>query len=175
MLAEIITIATTEVVTGVDNAIAASAMLSTFNEKQRRFYLTWGLAIACLIPRLAIPAFLFALIEPSILMPICAYLLIGMVLNDVLQSFFKCKKQQQSTGWMSVVKLEAMDMLFSMEAVVAAMTITSELWIIFVGGVIGTYALREMTVRIADKLGKYGWLKYVAWVMILFIAFRMLI
>lgn len=175
MLAEIITIATTEVVTGVDNAIAASAMLSTFNEKQRRFYLTWGLGIACLVPRLALPAFLFALIEPTFLMPICAYMLIGMVLNDVLQSFFKSKEQHQSNGWMSVVKLEFMDMLFSMEAVVAAMTITSELWIIFLGGLIGTFALREMTVRIADKLGKYGWLKYVGWVMILFIAFRMLI
>lgn len=175
MLAEIITIATTEIVTGVDNSIAASAMLSTFNEKQRRFYLTWGLAIACLIPRLALPAFLFALIEPTILMPICAYLLIGMVLNDVLQSFMHCKKAKQSNGWIAVVKLEAMDMLFSMEAVVAAMTITSELWIIFLGGLIGTIALRQMTIKIADKLGKYGWLKYVAWVMILFIAFRMLI
>ncbi|MDP3998597.1 MAG: DUF475 domain-containing protein [bacterium] len=55
-----------EIITSIDNAIINAEVLSTMSQKMRRWFLTWGIFIAVVLVRGALPLLLVLAVNPSI-------------------------------------------------------------------------------------------------------------
>lgn len=177
-----------ECLLSVDNAAALAVIVGTLPVEQRRKGLTYGI----------VGAFVFrgiSLFAASWLAQIWGLKLAGgLYLLHLCYSHFKPGKQTLEEGidpkrngvfnffrkrigvfWATVVMVELMDMVFSMDNVFAAVAITQNIILIYVGIFLGIIAIRFVANWFVDLLGKYPSLEGSSYIVIGLLGFKLII
>ena len=169
-----------------DNALVLAVMVKDLPEKQRKKALFYGLLGAYLFRFLAIGVGVY-------LIEILWVRLIGGAYLAWLsiQYFYKKYKHFETTPdipdvkkagllkrmfgtfWGTVASVELMDIAFSVDSILAAFGVSDQVWVLFVGGILGVLMMRGVAgifLRLIDKIPE---LESAAYLLIAFIAVKM--
>ena len=75
----------------------------------------------------------------------------------------------------TIITIEAMDICFSMDSVLAAFGVSNSVWVLLIGGMMGILAMRFVATKIVFLLEKVPELETAAFVMITFIGGKMIL
>ena len=157
-----------EIVLSVDNAAVLAAMVKELPKNQQKKALTYGIAGAYVFRGLAL---LFA----SILVQLVWLKVVGGLYLIYLsykalrghaehgESKMNVKIPFLSPLWSTIVAIEIMDLVFSIDNVFAAVAFTSNIWLICGGVFIGILAMRFATTKFVKILEKTPILEKVAY------------
>lgn len=87
----------------------------------------------------------------------------------------KLSHNKQMSDISKILYLEVLDMTFSIDGVLGAFAFTFSIPLILLGNGIGAFVVREITVKYADKIAKYAYLKNGAMYSILFLGLFMVL
>ena len=158
-----------EIVLSIDNAAVLAAMVKELPKGQQKKALTYGIAGAYLFRG-------FALLFASVLIKLIwlkvagglylMYLAYNALSTNVEQggeSKMTIKIPFLSALWSTIVAIEMMDLVFSIDNVFAAVAFTPNLWLICGGVFIGILAMRFATTKFVKVLEKNPILERVAY------------
>jgi YkoY family integral membrane protein len=158
-----------EIVLSIDNAAVLAAMVKELPKDQQKKALTYGIAGAYLFRGLAL---LFASVLIKLVWLKVAgglylmYLAYNALSTNVVQggeSKMTIKIPFLSALWSTIVAIEMMDLVFSIDNVFAAVAFTPNLWLICGGVFIGILAMRFATTKFVKVLEKNPILERVAY------------
>lgn len=75
--------------------------------------------------------------------------------------------------WATVINVELMDLVFSIDSILASLAVSNEIWIVMLGGLIGILCMRGIATLIINLMDKVPELETTAYVLIFFIAIKM--
>lgn len=75
--------------------------------------------------------------------------------------------------WATVVSVELMDLVFSVDSILASLAISEEIWIVMLGGLIGILCMRGIASLIINLMDKVPELETTAYVLIFIISIKM--
>jgi YkoY family integral membrane protein len=158
-----------EIVLSIDNAAVLAAMVKELPKEQQKKALTYGIAGAYLFRG-------FALLFASVLIKLVwlkvagglylMYLAYNALSTNVEQggeSKMTIKIPFLSALWSTIVAIEMMDLVFSIDNVFAAVAFTPNLWLICGGVFVGILAMRFATTKFVKVLEKNPILERVAY------------
>ena len=158
-----------EIVLSIDNAAVLAAMVKELPKEQQKKALTYGIAGAYVFRG-------FALLFASVLIKLIwlkvagglylMYLAYNALSTNVEQggeSKMTIKIPFLSALWSTIVAIEMMDLVFSIDNVFAAVAFTPNLWLICGGVFIGILAMRFATTKFVKVLEKNPILERVAY------------
>jgi YkoY family integral membrane protein len=158
-----------EIVLSIDNAAVLAAMVKELPKDQQQKALTYGIAGAYVFRGLAL---LFASVLIKLVWLKVAgglylmYLAYNALSSNVEQggeSKMTIKIPFLSALWSTIVAIEMMDLVFSIDNVFAAVAFTPNLWLICGGVFIGILAMRFATTKFVKVLEKNPILERVAY------------
>jgi len=158
-----------EIVLSIDNAAVLAAMVKELPKEQQKKALTYGIAGAYVFRGLAL---LFASVLIKLVWLKVAgglylmYLAYNALSSNVEQggeSKMTIKIPFLSALWSTIVAIEMMDLVFSIDNVFAAVAFTPNLWLICGGVFIGILAMRFATTKFVKVLEKNPILERVAY------------
>lgn len=182
----VISLALLECLLSTDNALVLSAFVKPLDEKQQKkalFYGLWG-------------AYIFRFI----LIGVGTYLIhfwfikvIGSLYLAIISLQFFYKKyflkesndqidEEKKHGilvkmfgvfWATVISVELMDLVFSVDSILASLAVSNEIWIVMLGGLIGILSMRGIATLIINLMDKVPELETAAFVLIFFISIKM--
>lgn len=79
------------------------------------------------------------------------------------------------TFWATVVMVELMDIAFSVDSILAAFAVSSEVWVLLIGGMLGILMMRTIAGVFVTLIDKIPELETTAFVLIGIIAIKMLL
>lgn len=82
-------------------------------------------------------------------------------------------QRAQISFWKTVVIVELADVAFSMDSLIAAVALIDNLFIVYLGGVLGIIAMRFMAQAFVKLLDKYPGLETSAYLLIAWVAFKL--
>ncbi len=158
-----------EIVLSIDNAAVFAAMVKELPKKQQKKALTYGIAGAYLFRGLA-------LVFASILVQLVWLKVVGglYLIYLAYKALFGKGEDGESSGmnvkigwlsplWSTIVAIEIMDLVFSIDNVFAAVAFTSNIWLICGGVFVGILAMRFATTKFVKVLEKNPILEKVAY------------
>lgn len=77
--------------------------------------------------------------------------------------------------WATVINVELMDIVFSIDSVLASLAVSTEVWIVMLGGMIGILCMRAIATAIINLMDRVPELETTAYVLILFIALKLIL
>jgi len=158
-----------EIVLSIDNAAVLAAMVKELPKEQQKKALTYGIAGAYVFRGLAL---LFASVLIKLIWLKVAgglylmYLAYNALSTNVEQggeSKMTIKIPFLSALWSTIVAIEMMDLVFSIDNVFAAVAFTPNLWLICGGVFVGILAMRFATTKFVKVLEKNPILERVAY------------
>ena len=178
-----------ECLLSTDNALVLSTIVKSLPKNQQKkalFYGLWGAYI-----------FRFLLIGiGSYLIHFWIIKIIGSIYLSILSiRFFKKKyirKETEEQGsnpkktnrklfnifgvfWSTVIDVELMDLVFSVDSVLASLAVSDKIWIVLLGGLIGILCMRGIATLIIGLMEKVPELETTAYILILFISIKMML
>jgi YkoY family integral membrane protein len=158
-----------EIVLSIDNAAVLAAMVKELPKEQQKKALTYGIAGAYVFRG-------FALLFASVLIKLVwlkvagglylmylAYNALSSKVEQGGESKMSIKIPFLSALWSTIVAIEMMDLVFSIDNVFAAVAFTPNLWLICGGVFIGILAMRFATTKFVKVLEKNPILEKVAY------------
>ena len=158
-----------EIVLSIDNAAVLAAMVKELPKEQQKKALTYGIAGAYVFRG-------FALLFASVLIKLVwlkvagglylmylAYTALSTNVEQGGESKMTIKIPFLSALWSTIVAIEMMDLVFSIDNVFAAVAFTPNLWLICGGVFIGILAMRFATTKFVKVLEKNPILERVAY------------
>ncbi|HEU4962924.1 MAG TPA: TerC family protein [Bacilli bacterium] len=82
-------------------------------------------------------------------------------------------ENKQFSFWKTVLLVELMDIAFSIDSVVAAFGLSNEVWVLFLGGILGVLMMRGVAQVFLKLIDKYPELETTAFILIAIIAAKM--
>jgi len=158
-----------EIVLSIDNAAVLAAMVKELPKEQQKKALTYGIAGAYLFRGLAL---LFASvliklvwlkIAGGLYLMYLAYNALSTNVEQGGESKMTIKIPFLSALWSTIVAIELMDLVFSIDNVFAAVAFTPNLWLICGGVFVGILAMRFATTKFVKVLEKNPILERVAY------------
>jgi len=158
-----------EIVLSIDNAAVLAAMVKELPKEQQKKALTYGIAGAYLFRGLAL---LFASvliklvwlkIAGGLYLMYLAYNALSTKVEEGGESKMTIKMPFLSALWSTIVAIELMDLVFSIDNVFAAVAFTPNLWLICGGVFVGILAMRFATTKFVKVLEKNPILERVAY------------
>jgi YkoY family integral membrane protein len=158
-----------EIVLSIDNAAVLAAMVKELPKEQQKKALTYGIAGAYVFRGLAL---LFASIliklvwlkvAGGLYLMYLAYKALSSKVEEGGESKMSIKIPFLSALWSTIVAIEMMDLVFSIDNVFAAVAFTPNLWLICGGVFIGILAMRFATTKFVKVLEKNPILEKVAY------------
>ncbi len=140
----ILNIVILEIILSIDNAAVLATMVQTLDPKEQKKALTYGIVGAYLFRFIAL---LFA----SLLISITWLKLIGgaYLVYLCIKSFYNSGSETVTTSkksfWATVISIEIMDLVFSIDNILASVSFTKSLVIITIGVFVGILAIRFAT------------------------------
>jgi YkoY family integral membrane protein len=168
-----------EIVLSIDNAAVLATMVKQLPQHQQKKSLTYGIVGAYLFRGLAL---LFA----SILINVTWLKVVG-GLYLIYLAYSSLFKEQNNVNvkpirlpwlnvfWSTVVMIEIMDLIFSIDNVFASVAFTNNIWIIFGGVFIGILAMRFATTKFIKVMERVPILEKVAYWVIFVLGVRLVI
>lgn len=171
-----------ECILSVDNAVVLATQTQVLEDKKERekslFYGLWGAYIFRFIV-IGIGTFLINLWEIKVIGALyLAYLVFRFF--DKQKRGRKTRKLVKKEGrlsvfWRVVIQIEFMDIVFSVDSVLASLAISSNPVIVLIGGLIGILAMRGIAEVIMKMMQKIPELETMAYVLIGIIALKLLL
>ena len=159
-----------EIVLSIDNAAVLSTMVGQLPKSQQKKALTWGIIGAYIFRGVAL-LFASVLIKLIWLKVIGGIYLIYLSIKSLRsQSITNEKKPLKipllNTFWSTVVMVEFMDIIFSIDNIFSAVAFTSNFWIICLGVFIGILAIRFVTTKMIELVKQIPIIEKIAFVVI---------
>jgi YkoY family integral membrane protein len=158
-----------EIVLSIDNAAVLAAMVKELPKEQQKKALTYGIAGAYVFRGLAL-LFASVLIKlvwlkvaGGLYLMYLAYNALSTKVEEGGESKMSIKIPFLSALWSTIVAIEMMDLVFSIDNVFAAVAFTPNLWLICGGVFIGILAMRFATTKFVKVLEKNPILERVAY------------
>ena len=158
-----------EIVLSIDNAAVLAAMVKELPKEQQKKALTYGIAGAYVFRGLAL-LFASVLIKlvwlkvaGGLYLMYLAYNALSTNVEQGGESKMTIKIPFLSALWSTIVAIEMMDLIFSIDNVFAAVAFTPNLWLICGGVFIGILAMRFATTKFVKVLEKNPILERVAY------------
>ena len=158
-----------EIVLSIDNAAVLAAMVKELPKEQQKKAITYGIAGAYVFRGLAL-LFASVLIKlvwlkvaGGLYLMYLAYNALSTNVEQDGESKMTIKIPFLSALWSTIVAIEMMDLVFSIDNVFAAVAFTPNLWLICGGVFIGILAMRFATTKFVKVLEKNPILERVAY------------
>jgi YkoY family integral membrane protein len=158
-----------EIVLSIDNAAVLAAMVKELPKNQQKKALTYGIAGAYVFRGLAL-LFASVLIKlvwlkvaGGLYLMYLAYNALSSKVEQGGESKMSIKIPFLSALWSTIVAIEMMDLVFSIDNVFAAVAFTPNLWLICGGVFVGILAMRFATTKFVKVLEKNPILERVAY------------
>jgi YkoY family integral membrane protein len=158
-----------EIVLSIDNAAVLAAMVKELPKNQQKKALTYGIAGAYVFRGLAL-LFASVLIKlvwlkvaGGLYLMYLAYNALSTNIEQGGESKMTIKIPFLSALWSTIVAIEMMDLVFSIDNVFAAVAFTPNLWLICGGVFVGILAMRFATTKFVKVLEKNPILERVAY------------
>ncbi len=158
-----------EIVLSIDNAAVLAAMVKELPKNQQKKALTYGIAGAYVFRGLAL---LFASVLIKLVwLKVAGGLYLMYLAYNALSSKVETEGSSKMTIkipflsalWSTIVAIEMMDLVFSIDNVFAAVAFTPNLWLICGGVFVGILAMRFATTKFVKVLEKNPILEKVAY------------
>ena len=156
-----------------DNAVVLAVMVKHLPEAQRKKALTYGMFGAYFFRFIAI-------MLGTILVKFWQLKVIGGVylLYLAYKHFFKNEEDNVNGAvrgfWATICMVEAMDIVFSADSILAALGVSEKVVVLFLGGVFGIVMMRFAAVLFIKLLDKFPELEHAAYVLITLIGVKLL-
>lgn len=158
-----------------DNALVLAVMVKHLPKEQQRKALFYGILGAYLFRFLAIGlgTFLIGFWEVKALGALYLFYI-------AYKGLFKGggeegeTKNKGTSFWRTVLLVELMDIAFSIDSVVAAFGLSNQVWVLFLGGILGVLMMRGVAQVFLKLIAKYPELEQSAFLLIALIAGKML-
>lgn len=158
-----------------DNALVLAVLVKHLPENQRKKALFYGI----------IGAYLFRVIAIGIgatLVNIGWVKIVGghYLLWLVLQNFIKKKDEDEEIQtkrvgfWSTVLTVELMDIAFSIDSVIAAFGVSNQVWVLFLGGILGILMMRGVAQLFLALIERIPEFESTAFILIGIIGLRMI-
>lgn len=164
----IFTLVVLEVLLSVDNALVLGAKVAPLPEKQRAKALLFGMWGAYLFRFIMIGLGTY-LIKFMWIKAVGALYLLYMAIHGLLSKEPEGGEEKEATPhgfWMTVLTVEALDIVFSIDSVTAAVALSDEVWVLLIGSMIGILAMRGVAQLFVKLLVKIPELNKTAFVLI---------
>jgi len=152
----------------VDNALAIAAMAAKLPEHQKRLALRLGIIGAYGFRALALVFVAWIIANPWIKAFGAAYLIYLMCAHLTREETPEnpLKPPKKAGLWMTVLSIELMDLSLSLDNVVAAVALSSQLWVVCTGVFIGILALRFLAGACIGLMEKFPILASTAFLLV---------
>ena len=166
----ILNIVLLEIVLSIDNAAVLSTMVGQLPKSEQKKALTWGILGAYLFRGVAL-LFATVLIKLIWLKVVGGLYLVYLAIKSLsYQSDTKEKHPLKlpflNTFWSTVVMVEFMDIIFSIDNIFSAVAFTSNFWVICLGVFIGILAIRFATTKMIELVKKIPVIEKIAFIVI---------
>lgn len=167
-----------------DNALVLAVLVKHLPEKQRKKALMYGMVGAYFF------RFLFIGIGVYLVKFWFIKLFGALYLAWIAMSHFMKKNKEEEvkefkkdswlvrifgTFWATVITVELMDIAFSVDSILAAFAISTEVWVLLMGGMLGILVMRTIAGLFLTLIEKIPELESTAFMLIGIIAFKMLL
>lgn len=159
-----------------DNALALAAMVSHRPESQRKKALLYGMvgAFVFRLGALTVVEFLMEAVWVKWLGG--AYL----VYLAVSHFFSKAKPDELqalsvASFWKCVVMVELTDMAFSVDSILAAVAVSSKVWVVVTGGILGIIMMRFAASIFVKLIDRYKNLEHSAYALVFIVGIKLII
>lgn len=178
MLYDIITIlfiAFLEGILSLDNAVVLAVLVKPLPEKDRKKALTYGIWGAFIFRAVAL-----TFITHIVAMPWLRFIGGAYLVFIATKQFYGVDSDKKPNATvhgsflMTVVMVELMDIVFSIDSILAAVGISQTYWIVLCGGIIGIVMMRFAARIFIKLLGKFPGLETSAYLLILIIGCKLL-
>ncbi|MFE4712849.1 MULTISPECIES: TerC family protein [Paenibacillus] len=158
-----------------DNALVLAVMVRHLPKEQQKKALFYGIVGAYLFRFLAI-GLGTVLIKFTLVKVLGALYLFYIAYKGLFKVGKEKEMQNKGTSfWRTVLLVELMDIAFSIDSVIAAFGLSDQVWVLFLGGILGVLMMRgvaQVFLRLIEKIPE---LEQAAFLLIAIIAGRMLI
>lgn len=166
----ILNIVLLEIVLSIDNAAVLSTMVGQLPKSEQKKALTWGIIGAYLFRGLALlfATFLIKLVWLKVVGGLyLVYLGIKSLSHQSnTEEKHPVKLPFLNTFWSTVVMVEFMDIIFSIDNIFSAVAFTDNFWVICFGVFIGILAIRFATTKMIDLVKEIPVIEKIAFVVI---------
>lgn len=175
-----------ECLLSTDNALVLSAFVKPLPTNQQKKALFYGLigAYTFRFLLIGIGTYLIHLSFVKILGSIyLAFISIQFFYKKYyLKESFETNKKENNHGilvkifgtfWATVISVELMDLVFSIDSILASLAVSDEIWIVMLGGFIGILCMRGIASLIINLMDRIPELEITAYILIFFIAIKM--
>ncbi|TKJ87199.1 hypothetical protein PaeCFBP13512_18425 [Paenibacillus sp. CFBP13512] len=158
-----------------DNALVLAVMVRHLPPKQQKKALFYGIIGAYIFRFLAIGLGTF-LVSFTAVKVLGGLYLIYIAYTGLFKSSEDDEvKNKPMSFWKTVLMVELMDIAFSIDSVVAAFGISSKVWVLFLGGILGVLMMRGVAQVFLKLIDRFPELEKTAFIMIAIIAVKMII
>ncbi|MCY9668921.1 TerC family protein [Paenibacillus alginolyticus] len=159
-----------------DNALVLAVMVKHLPKEQQKKALFYGLLGAYIFRFIAIGVGTF-LVQITWIKVLGGAYLLWIAISNL---FFKKKEEEgevQNKGlsfWRTVLAVEVMDIAFSVDSVLAAFGVSDQVWVLFLGGIIGVLMMRGVAQVFLKLIDKIPELEKAAFILIIIIGLKMI-
>ncbi|WP_127530862.1 TerC family protein [Paenibacillus kobensis] len=158
-----------------DNALVLAVMVRHLPKEQQKKALFYGLLGAYIFRFLAIGLGTF-LVKITLVKILGAAYLMFIAYKGIFKHGDDGEGSNKGYGfWKTVLMVELMDIAFSIDSVIAAFGISNEVWVLFLGGIIGVLMMRGVAQVFLRLIERFPELEKAAFILIAVIAVKMLL
>lgn len=158
-----------------DNALVLAVMVKHLPEKQRKKALFYGILGAYAFRFLAIGLGVFLIKITWIKIAGGLYLLWLSLQHFIKKNDDDDEVENKKMGfWRTVLAVEMMDIAFSIDSVIAAFGVSDQIWVLFLGGMLGVLMMRGVAQLFLVLIEKIPEFETTAFVLIAIIGFKMI-
>ncbi|MGG1618463.1 TerC family protein [Paenibacillus sp. NRS-1781] len=157
-----------------DNALVLAVMVKHLPKEQQKRALFYGILGAYIFRFLAIGLGTF-LIKFTLIKVLGAAYLLYIAYKGLFKSEADGEVENKPISfWKTVLMVELMDIAFSVDSVIAAFGVSEQVWVLFLGGIIGVLMMRGVAQVFLKLIDKFPELEQTAFILIAIIGGKML-
>lgn len=164
-----------EGILSIDNAVVLAVMVKHLPKREQQKALTYGL-IGAVVFRLIALALATTLIRLRWVKFVGGAYLIFVGVKHLLQKSphdDNAKDVKHAGFWRTVIMIELMDIAFAVDSILAAVAVSSKLWIVFTGGMIGVVMMRYAASLFARLLASFPTFEVSAYLLVVTIGLKL--
>lgn len=156
-----------------DNALVLAVMVKHLPKQQQKKALFYGIIGAYIFRFVAIGLGTY-LVQMTFVKVIGALYLLWIAYKGLFKGDDNETQNKGQSFWRTVLLVELMDIAFSIDSVIAAFGVSDEVWVLFVGGILGVLMMRGVAQVFLKLIEKVPELEKTAFLLIAIIAAKMM-
>ncbi|WHY75193.1 TerC family protein [Neobacillus sp. WH10] len=157
-----------------DNALVLAVMVKHLPKDQRKKALFYGIFGAYFFRVVAIGLGVSLINIPWIKI-VCGHYLLWIVFQNFVKKEEDEVQNKKMGFWRTVLTVELMDIAFSFDSVIAAFGVSNQVWVLFLGGVLGILMMRGVAQLFITLIEKVPEFEITAFLLIGVIGIKMII